>query len=89
MSKTTFKEKEKKKSEFVRRFRNALHYEYIGDYEGAMVAWALAEIAAPTQQEANRTKQRKDACLKKSNEQLSRLLDQNTKSLLNNIIKIK
>ena len=84
----SYKQKQLKNSEYVRRFRNALHYELQKDYDEAMVAWALAEIASPTKEERERAKARKQECLRKSNQQLDRLLDDSTKTLLKDSITI-
>lgn len=85
----TFKEKEKQKSEYVRRFRNAMYFEMQHDYQNAMIAWALAEIASPTKKEKERATARKKACLEKENQSIERLLDEETKSLLKRTIKVK
>lgn len=84
----SFKEKQKQNSEYVKRFRIALHWELQHQYDEAMIAWAMAEIVAPSLVEANKAKNRKEACLKLANKKVERLMDQSTSELVDKTIKV-
>jgi len=56
-----------KRADYVVKFRKALHYEIEKEFTNAMISWAIAELAAPTEKEAKRCRERKISCLKQSN----------------------